>query len=796
MVNVNSISVNELGQYVYSNMWIVLMSLLALIVLGYFIYLTTIYAKIQKCRKILLCEINSDNRNYNHISNVTSSLQTKLDKKLYVFKHENIQLLIAKATKITQFNIAIHNLQEYIRSQDNYSANRIIYVYKNICDDYLEDERNIFARLLEQYYEQEELLKNQFIAEVDRLLSITRCSMNLSLIEVRRIESSIEDIVCESRNIRYVDYGKDVEELKNNCVSLVKKVQEAERAKEHLRQQAALNAEIQTLVSNFSTAVKHKDIDNADEIQSKIYKTINKSNDQLLKDEFTAISDDYNKQKQDGVSVFEEECYVNYSYDYKTDNTYPIVSVPQKDCIVWPHRRRQIARRGYKELAFQNSILHYLSNVASVLGDVNLLPQSDCRPYEPDIAIVDLRSGYNLRIDVEIDEPYAGLSNKPTHYIGCGDDYRDANINRLGWIVVRFSEFQVHTQPLNCIAFICRIIKNIIHDASIDSKILQLPDPNKEQQWQQVDAQKWAKEKYRQQYLNHEFGFTESNEIYNKDTKLSSFEQSIKYKVKQLPKPTPFVSTLGGYNSTNAIPQDADLDFDDVNHIYSYCGIPFKAVSTIISEFFPVFDQPYWAERKAKEEGIPTRQKIEEWEDKGNFSREAGTFLHAQIENYYLKKPVTYIYNYVYKGKFVNREEQYSIKGKEFQYFLNFVHDRSVEPYRTEWRIYCKHLKVAGTIDFIAKNGANYDIYDWKRSDKLYEDNPFQNGLGGLSHLQDTRLNHYNIQQNLYKWILENEYGITIGNMYLVVLHHSYDNYRIIEVPRMDVEVQYIIDNL
>ena len=93
----------------------------------------------------------------------------------------------------------------------------------------------------------------------------------------------------------------------------------------------------------------------------------------------------------------------------------------------------------------------------------------------------------------------------------------------------------------------------------------------------------------------------------------------------------------------------------------------------------------------------------------------------------------------------------------------------------------------------ICKNGDGYDIYDWKRSSKIHRPNPYQCGLGALSHLEDTSLNHYKLQQNLYRYMLENQYGMNIKSMKLVILHPDFNSYEIIDVERMDNEINTII---
>ena len=91
-----------------------------------------------------------------------------------------------------------------------------------------------------------------------------------------------------------------------------------------------------------------------------------------------------------------------------------------------------------------------------------------------------------------------------------------------------------------------------------------------------------------------------------------------------------------------------------------------------------------------------------------------------------------------------------------------------------------------------------YEIYDWKRSNKIdpTERNPWANGINGLEHLTDTSYVHYCLQQNLYRYILQKNYGIRISRMNLVVLHPELPTYRVVPVPVMEREVAMIISKI
>ncbi len=518
------------------------------------------------------------------------------------------------------------------------------------------------------------------------------------------------------------------------------------------------------------------------------------------------ITNKSDKKEESFVLQEQKESYVNYNLaEIKSkEGYYAIIRTPREGCIVWPYRRKTIARRGFVEQSFEDELKDILPSKVKVFGDVNILPQNGMRPYEPDIAITYSENNFNVRIDVEIDEPYAAITNKPTHYIGCGDEYRDANLNSLGWIVIRFSERQVKLHSKQCIRFIADILKTIDETIPVPDELGMITLFVPERRWTLLEAQKMAKEQVRQTYLNHEFGRTEEALYDEMDLKLTPFEESIKDKVKHIMPIAVVQSAIPiseedyvdnnnwGYNKENANDYDSHISFDGIHHLYTVDGISYKAVSTVISELFPFFDSEYWANRKGAERGVEAKQVLEEWDAKGQKSREVGTFLHQQIENYFLGQPLKYKYPFRYDGVFVQEHDYVDIH-REIGFFHHFLKHVPIVPFRTEWRVFDRSLRIAGTIDLICKNGDCYDIYDWKRSAKLHENKVYGYGLWELSRLEDLPINHYKLQQNLYRYILEHQYGLKIRSMNLVVLHPDNPDYEIIAVERMEKEIKTII---
>jgi len=90
------------------------------------------------------------------------------------------------------------------------------------------------------------------------------------------------------------------------------------------------------------------------------------------------------------------------------------------------------AKEGWAEAHFCNYLNRHFSG--KIHRKLTLqIPDFDY-PYTPDFAYID--QGLNLRIDIEIDEPYVYHTGKPTHYVESSKDSKRNNffINK-GWVV-------------------------------------------------------------------------------------------------------------------------------------------------------------------------------------------------------------------------------------------------------------------------------------------------------------------------------------------------------------------------
>ncbi len=251
--------------------------------------------------------------------------------------------------------------------------------------------------------------------------------------------------------------------------------------------------------------------------------------------------------------------------------------------------------------------------------------------------------------------------------------------------------------------------------------------------------------------------------------------------------------------STISFEQDGKLSFNEEEHIYTLNGTVMRSVSSVVAMFFREFDALRISLKKCNGNAIEAARLREDWESRGCVASQAGTFLHKQIEDYLNgKENPDLLCDVCYEGKYVKCRETLDIS-REWSYFKAFERNTTFVPFRTEWRVFDADARMAGTLDFVcACPDGTYEIYDWKRSNKIdpAERNPWASGLNGLEHLTDTSYSHYCLQQNLYRYMLQKNYGLKVSRMNLVVLHPELPAYKVVPIPPMDREVSLILEKL
>ena len=181
--------------------------------------------------------------------------------------------------------------------------------------------------------------------------------------------------------------------------------------------------------------------------------------------------------------------------------------------------------------------------------------------------------------------------------------------------------------------------------------------------------------------------------------------------------------------------RDEFIKFDEAAHRYSVDGYgEMRSVSSIVALFFKEFDAEYWSLRKCGGDALAAARLRDEWSARGCVASQVGTYLHKQIEDYLNgKRDIDVLCEVCYEGCYKQICEKVDIT-REWTFFKAFDSVVGYTPFRTEWRVYDTDARMAGTIDLVcACSDGNYEMYDWKRSNKVNpeEVNRWAKGMNG-----------------------------------------------------------------
>ena len=195
-------------------------------------------------------------------------------------------------------------------------------------------------------------------------------------------------------------------------------------------------------------------------------------------------------------------------------------------------------------------------------------------------------------------------------------------------------------------------------------------------------------------------------------------------------------------------PQGIEIKFDENSHKYFTKNIDtFTSATTLLKQFFPVFDRDNIARRKAEKDGVNMYDLLNEWQRKSDESIILGNMVHKFCEEKLLGL------NYSIRP--------YTEKQKNVIKTADKVVDKLLKNFEfidSEKIIFSEKYKVAGTIDLLMKRDDTIYVMDWKTNKSIDVDNPFnKRGLNCINHLDGTNYVNYQLQLNLYKYLLLEE---------------------------------------
>ena len=217
-------------------------------------------------------------------------------------------------------------------------------------------------------------------------------------------------------------------------------------------------------------------------------------------------------------------------------------------------------------------------------------------------------------------------------------------------------------------------------------------------------------------------------------------------------------------------PRGVELIYRDEPHTYETKNVrahDFTSVTTFVGTLFPKFDEDTISKKCALKRGVTQEEVLKEWHDKRDKACDFGTRVHEMCENYILGNDIS---------STVMSDEEKPFFMSAYKYIYDkIISNDNLKVIEAEKIVFSEGFKLAGTIDLLLydKEQKKVVILDWKTNKKLDFSNNFnQYGLYPIDDMDDTNYNHYKVQLNIYRTLLELEGYFPANTEYSLKIVH------------------------
>tara|TARA_R110000824_G_scaffold73220_4_gene186487 strand:+ start:10894 stop:11664 length:771 start_codon:yes stop_codon:yes gene_type:complete len=238
-----------------------------------------------------------------------------------------------------------------------------------------------------------------------------------------------------------------------------------------------------------------------------------------------------------------------------------------------------------------------------------------------------------------------------------------------------------------------------------------------------------------------------------------------------------------------------NIKYYDKPHEYYIDGVGMLSATRLIGRFKQEFDSDYWADRKAKERKITKEEILKEWKYKADYACEKGTLFHDYAENYLNNKIFPYPKDKVI-GILGNNdvEEAFNKLVTLFNKFYQESYGKLI-PIKSELIVGDEELGICGMVDQLFWNNKTNElqIWDWKTNKEIKRNNRWQKFKEPISHLDVCEFNTYSLQLSLYRFIIEKNTSLELGDSYIVWFNEKNENYEPIKCRDYREEIELMI---
>lgn len=224
------------------------------------------------------------------------------------------------------------------------------------------------------------------------------------------------------------------------------------------------------------------------------------------------------------------------------------------------------------------------------------------------------------------------------------------------------------------------------------------------------------------------------------------------------------------------------VTYYDEPHKYYYNDEQLTSVTTLIHKYEEPFDEDYWATIKGEEYGLDPEEVKEGWRFINKKATTKGSIIHDYAENLFLNKVFPYPKDKVIKEfGYDPIYDEYLLTKNHIDAFYKATFNKLI-PIKTELVVFDEEYKIGGMVDLLVYNVKvkEFQIWDYKTNSAIKAFGEPQGYLKGkLGLIPNSDFHKYSLQLSTYKFIIEKNTGLKLGDCYLVWVSHRNSNYEI-----------------
>ena len=240
-----------------------------------------------------------------------------------------------------------------------------------------------------------------------------------------------------------------------------------------------------------------------------------------------------------------------------------------------------------------------------------------------------------------------------------------------------------------------------------------------------------------------------------------------------------------------------DVTFYDEPHKYFLDGKELISVTTLIHKYQEEFQEDFWADIKGRQHDLTPNQVKRAWQFINKKGTIKGSAIHDYAENMFQNKEFEYpLQTIMNEFGFDPVLPEYETSKKHVNEFYEKVRGKLI-PIRTEFVVYDRESLIGGMLDMLFYNikAEEFQIWDWKTNKKFIREEKSRHLINELCMIEDSDLEVYSLQLELYKYIIEKNTGMKLGKSYIVWFSHNNPTYEIIETKNRKYDIGVIVNN-